>query len=393
MTDFNLKIIPASEKAVIFGQSDFGEATTEIEKSFLDEVAKESSELRDFFNQSRLKHEFLSEKHNEFGLKLFRGIFKEKVLDLFNRTIGGSIVGKVHIRLMLGNIDLNTIQWELMRYRNEFIAFRHELVRHPFISRPATSPQNKNRKLHVLAVAVDPIYGEETVKEEHRNLCDMLNGFGDKIKLTPLYQEEASLERIIDVLFEGVDIWHFCGHGAFDRHNPMDSYLVVWGKGEDKFDKLSIRTIRTLAMSNSLGFSFLNACDTGRIEVDDFNNQSRNTTEQFVSMAHSLIEVGVPMVIATNHLISVAAATKFSRRFYSSVIKFGRRVDEAVREGRAELYIGGSDILPSDWSCPALYARASYFGLGMEKLEWRESLDLYQLRNVEKPKLVRVNER
>jgi CHAT domain len=54
--------------------------------------------------------------------------------------------------------------------------------------------------------------------------------------------------------------------------------------------------------------------------------------EHFVNMAHSLIEAGVPMVVAINHDLSIAAAHKLSKRFYSSVIKYGKRVDQAVRE-------------------------------------------------------------
>src|SRR6185295_4975012 len=98
-----------------------------------------------------------------FGTRLFAGIFKAEVLDLLNRTIGGSTDGQLNIRLMLGSPILNTIQWEVMRYRGEYIGFRHNLFRHPFVVRPVKIPKDSKTTLHVLVVSVDPIYGPSTI--------------------------------------------------------------------------------------------------------------------------------------------------------------------------------------------------------------------------------------
>jgi hypothetical protein len=390
MARLDVKIIPAKGDAVLLANSDFGEAVVRIDGSFLNEMKQESQNLRKRYSLLLYREEdpeVLKEVVATLGERLFRGVFCNDLLDLFNRTAGGSDSGQLDIRLMLGTEDLNTIQWEIMRFREEYIGFRHNLVRHPFVSRPVKIPDETREKLHVLVVGVDPFNGKRTIETEHNNLLGILGGFGDQIRVTSLKQDEATVERIMDVLFEGVDIWHFTGHGLFDPANPIDSALVVWGGTPNDPAKISVRSLRTLAMSQSLGFSFLNACNTARSADSEEGKETRSaaTAEYFVNMAHSLILAGVPMVVATNHEITVEAATRLSRRFYTSVVKHHKRVDQAVREARAELYLGGKRLSDSDWSCPVLYARSKQLGLGTEGLRWEAAFDLYSVRNIESP--------
>ena len=144
----------------------------------------------------------------------------------------------------------------------------------------------------------------------------MLNGLGNNIKLTSLLQEEATVENIKEALFEGVDIWHFAGHGVFDERNPMDSSLIVWGDGDKQYDRLSIRLLSTLAMNQNLGFCFLNACDTARSTEFEKEKENWGKSDNFVNMAHSLIQAGVPMVLATNHIISNKTVIRFTKKLF-----------------------------------------------------------------------------
>jgi hypothetical protein len=399
MSNFDLKIIPTSGNVIIIADSEFGEATVQVPREFIYEMIKASRDLRHLYMKHLYMRSLPSDSSSaldieitKFGKTLFTGIFKSEVLDLLNRTIGGSIDGQLNIRLMLGSPALNTIQWEVMRYREEYIGFRHNLFRHPFVLRPVKVPRDSATKLHALVISVDPIYGPATIEQEHHIFCRLFDGFGDQIKLTALMQQEATIEKVIDVLFQGVDIWHFNGHGMFDENNPLESSLILWPSTEaERFRKLSVRSLRTLATSQSLGFCFLNACNTGRSAEAEADEEFQSTGEYFVNMAHSLIEAGIPMVVATNHEITVGAARRLSNRFYTSIVKYGRRVDQAVREARAELYLEGEDILPSDWSCPILYTRSRYNEIGTERLRW-ESSDIYSIRNVVKPASVLIRE-
>lgn len=146
-------------------------------------------------------------------------------------------------------------------------------------------------------------------------------------------------------------------------------------------------------MNNNIGFSFLNACNTGTgSEIQEEENKILRSKDLFVSMAHGLIKTGVPMVIATNHEITVNAAKLLSKRFYRSVIKYGKPVDKALREARAELFVeAGNKVLFSDWSCPVLYARSRHMEIGTEQLQWQPSMDIYRIRNVKRPALEVAN--
>ncbi|NMG18666.1 CHAT domain-containing protein [Brasilonema bromeliae] len=421
MENFDLKIIPVNDHVAILAESNFGEATIQVAKKFFDEMADTSNDLRLLY--SRLLRRSISRKSIEsevekFGISLFNEIFKGEILSLLNRTIGGATDSQINLRLMLGQPMLNTIHWEVMRFRNEYIGFRHNLIRHPFVPKPVNIPGERREKLHILIVSVDPFSqrGKDVLDKEHETLVNMLKGFGEQIRISELRDERATVENIKDILFEGVDIFHFGGHGFLDSRNPMESSLIVWRSESSnnwnipgrEFGNLSIRLLTTLAANQSLGFCFLNACDTARsVETDTVEGMSSNNVDDilrggandFVNMAHNLIQAGVPIVLATNHAITFEAGYQLSKRFYTSVLKYGRRVDQAVKDARAELYIdaniqdagsGFDTVAFGDWSCPVLYARSRQMEFGTKNLRWEPTLDIYTIRNVEKPPLALV---
>jgi hypothetical protein len=356
----------------VIAESALGEAYREIATEFLAEMIEHSAALRRLYYQPN-RNLAIDAEIAKFGSQLFQGVFHGDVLTLFNRTVGASDNGQIYLRIMLANPVLNAIHWEVMRHRGEYVGFRHNLVRHPFAVRPIGSG-NPNRRLRVLMVSVDPLYGDVTIRDEHSTIVQMFDDLKEKMKgkleIKYLYQDEASLANVVDALFAGVDIFHFTGHGSFDEREPQHSFLVLKGD-ESQYDKLTVRTMETLVRCTPLRFCFLNACSTGKtsLVLPDSDQEGRH----FVSMAHSLIDAGVPIVIATNHDISVKAAVSFSRRFYHSVVRSGNRVDQAVREGRAELYMSSDDFFAGDWSCPVLYARSNYMGLGFERLDGARS--------------------
>ena len=105
-------------------------------------------------------------------------------------------------------------------------------------------------------------------------------------------------------------------------------------------------------------------------------------------MAYNLIRAGVPVVIATNHEITYEAGYLLTKRFYTSVLKYGKRIDQALRDVRAELYIdafSNKNVSFSDWSCPVLYSRSRSLSFGTTNLVPEATLDIYDLRNVQKP--------
>lgn len=390
MNNFNIKLIAIPENSskrtkicLVVADSDSGEAVIEVQMKVIEELIQESNILRKGFLQNEPN---IEQKTRALGLKIFKVIFSGNVFKLFNQSLGASENGKLNIRLLLGDVVFNEIHWELMRHKNEFLCFRHTIHRHPFMLRPIIKQTRKTDQIRVLVVATDPVYNDPSTKEEFDAIVSLFRGFGDQIELFTLFQEQATEDNILDLLFGGIDIWHFCGHGVFDSQNPIDSYLIVWPDTKlnpevlinrsPLYGSISIRMLESLALNQRLGFCFLNACNTARtkdlasIPKDVLDNISR---ELFVNMAYSLMESGVPIVVATNHDITGVAASALASRFYKSLIKYKRTVDEAVREARAELYIlenKRKDIFRGEWSCPILYSRVKDLKLGIEDLLW-----------------------
>jgi hypothetical protein len=385
MSRLDLKVVPSRNKTIVLAESEYGEAAVEVEREFTNLMIDDSNRLRDrYLGALHGREQELDSETANFGKTLFSGFITDDVLTLFNRSVGGSREGKLDIRLLLGEPRLNVIQWELMRSKDEYIGFQHNMIRHPFISRPAKRATKSSKKTRALIVGVDPVYGPDTIREEHFFITGLLNKMSEQVEVIPLYQEDATLDNIIDAMFSGVDMFHFNGHGFFNDNNPAESYLVVWGQPNEP-GRLYVKTIRTLVTAQTVGFCFLNACSTART-ANETSPADRRLGAHFVSVAHSLIEAGVPIVLATNHEISIAAATKFSRRFYTSILKYGRRVDDAVREGRAELFMGSeTNFFASDWSCPVLYVRSSDLGLGFQTTAWENTLNLHHVQRVERP--------
>jgi CHAT domain len=402
---FDLKIVPIKDNVAVLAESAFGEAAIQIKQDFLNQMIDESKELRISYGKlikyPDLRRDIES-KLQLFGSTLFNGIFKDDVLTLFNRTVGGSENSQIDIRLMLGPSNLNSIQWEVMRFRNEYVGFRHNLIRHPFIPRPINIPVKTRKQLHILIVAVDPINPRflPVLEQEYNDLVQLIEGFGEQVRVSKCWQNEATMENIKEFLFEGVDIFHFSGHGFLNIENPLDSSLVVWrseegnSRNRDHFGQLSIRLLTSLAASQNLGFCFLNACDTAnyvKVETQDESPTDgdkipriHTNGNEFVNMAHNLAESGVPAIVATNHAITYMAGYRLSRRFYTSVIKYGKRIDQALRDVRVELFVDAHEAVSfSDWSCPVLYARSRHLVLGTEQLQWEAVPDIYSIRNVE----------
>ncbi|NER92837.1 MAG: CHAT domain-containing protein [Symploca sp. SIO1B1] len=413
---FDLKIIPIKDHGAVIAESAFGEAAIQIKQDFFSQMIEESKYLRVSYKRliryPHLKRD-IEPKLQLFGSKLFNGIFQDDILTLFNRTVGGSENSQIDLRLILGSSYLNSIQWEVMRCHNEYLGLRHNIIRQPFVPRPINIPLKTRKQLHILIVAVDPISSRllPVLEQEHQALVQLIESFGEQVRVSTCWQQEATVERIKEILFEGVDIFHFTGHGFLNIETPLDSSLVVWrdeansncgnSSNREHFGQLSIRLLNSLAASHNLGLCFLNTCDLANSveteilsEIFSNNNGTPNVNindSEFVNMAHNLNEAGIPAIVATNHAITYRASYRLSKRFYTSLIKYGKRIDQALRDVRVELFVDKHPAVSfSDWSCPVLYARSRHLGLGTEQLEWEAVPDIYSIRNVERLSMVKL---
>ena len=95
---------------------------------------------------------------------------------------------------------------------------------------------------------------------------------------------------------------------------------------------------------DSLRLAILNACEGARTSRQD----------PFAGSAQSLVQQGIPAVIAMQFEIADDVASTFAHEFYGALAD-GLPIDAAVTEARKAIFAGGREI---EWATPVLYLRA-----------------------------------
>ncbi|UCH58684.1 MAG: CHAT domain-containing protein, partial [Anaerolineales bacterium] len=138
-------------------------------------------------------------------------------------------------------------------------------------------------------------------------------------------------------------VFHFIGHGGFNEQ-AQDGILLFEDENQ-RGHPLSGQYLGTLLHDeNTLRLAVLNACEGGRSGVSD----------PFAGVAQSLVQQGLPAVIAMQFEVTDEAAITFAREFYTAIAD-GYPVDAALSEARKAIFSLGNDI---EWGTPVLYMRA-----------------------------------
>jgi hypothetical protein len=137
-------------------------------------------------------------------------------------------------------------------------------------------------------------------------------------------------------------VFHFIGHGDFDEQ-AQDGVLAFtdeYGRGL----RMNAQYLGTLLHDHrSLRLAVLNACEGARTSAQD----------PFAGSAQSLIQQGLPAVIAMQFEITDQAANTFAGSFYSALAD-GYPADAALAEARKAIFVQGNDI---EWGTPVLFTR------------------------------------
>ena len=136
------------------------------------------------------------------------------------------------------------------------------------------------------------------------------------------------------------DILHFVGHGNEDG-------LLLWADGAPAFvSAASLRTV--LQQIDSVKLVFINACLAGQVD----------SARPFASLAHQLLQSGLPAVIAMRYEIVDRSAANFAAGFYQALVSGRVRgcIDAAASTARNNLYINDPDRV--DYATPILWLNA-----------------------------------
>jgi hypothetical protein len=287
-----------------------------------------------------------------FGGQLFAALFHDDLRESLLRSLGEAEHQQrgLRIRLRLSECpELAELPWEFLydQQRNRFLNLsRHTpLVRYLALPDPprslAVSPP-----LRVLVMIASPNgYPELDVEQEWGKLKEALGGLEQAGRVELERLELATLAAMHHRLrgSDAYHIFHFIGHGGFDPQR-QDGLLLFEDKQGKEFAVSGEKLGTLLNDHDPMRLVVLNACEGARGDA----------TDPFAGTAQSLMQQGLPAVVAMQFEITDEAAIIFAHELYAAVAD-GLPLDGALSEARRAIFFTGNAV---EWGTPVLYMRA-----------------------------------
>ena len=351
--DFDLEIERAVDGYRIEVNSPAGQSTSSFKLPFSD------LEIENFLlkiGQSRRVMRRIDAPETEavkaFGARLFDAAFAGEVRACLRSSLEEAQRQNrgLRIRLRLNDTpELAGLPWEYLYNSalNRFFALSIETPVVRYLELPEwTRPLAITPPLRILAMIASPRdQAPLNVEREWGRLREALSGLEQRGLVTLERLEQASLAELQRRLRRGTyHILHFVGHGGFDERS-QDGVLIL--EGEDGLShRISGQDLGMLLHDHrSLRLAVLNSCDGARASRID----------PFSGTAQSLVQQGLPAVIAMQFEVSDDAAIDLAREFYGALAD-SYPVDAALAEARKALFAAQSGV---EWGTPVLYLRAS----------------------------------
>jgi hypothetical protein len=287
----------------------------------------------------------------EYGRRLFETVFRGDVYASYRSSSDQARQGGKGLRLQLRIKDalLALLPWEYLYNPalNRFLSQGNDTPVVRCLDIPEmVRPLEAALPLKVLVVIASP--GDLPLLDtegEWQRLTTSLMPLIKRGQVRVERLEKPGIEALQTRLRSGgpYHVLHFVGHGAFDA-SSQEGLLVFEevGGASQKVDSQRLGTI--LHNHPSLRLAVLNACEGGRTSAED----------PFAGVAYSLVQQGLPAVIAMLYPITDSAALTFTRNFYAALAD-GYPLDAALAEARVAIFASGNDI---EWGTPILFMRS-----------------------------------
>ena len=286
-----------------------------------------------------------------FGETLFKAVFKDEVSGCFGRSLdeANRQGAGLRVRLRLTEVpELADLPWEYLYNLplNRFLAIstKTPLVRYLELTE-RIRPITVTVPLNILVMISSPSnYRKLDVEREWKNLNDAIKELKQRHMVDVRRLDEATPRALQHELRQRpYHVFHFIGHGGFDQQSQDGVLIFKDPAGLGLF--ISGQYLGTLLHDHdSMRLAVLNACEGAR----------GTCTDPFSGMAQSLLQQGVPAVIAMQFEITDEAAICFAREFYGALAD-GYPVDGALTEARKTVYTEGIGL---EWGTPVLYMRS-----------------------------------
>jgi hypothetical protein len=291
-----------------------------------------------------------SEPLKEFGSKLYGAVFQDELRENLQRSLSSTRAQNVGLRLRLRLADtpeLAELPWEFLydsRHRRFLAQSRYSpLVRYLDLPDPPHS-LSVDGPLRVMVMISNPSdYDELDAEREWSLLTSALaQQLADgRVVIERLAASMSALRGRLRL--EEFHVFHFVGHGLY-RSDWGSGVLVMEDADGRSHEVTGDELGGLLSEYGQIRLAVLNACEGARSDAKDL----------FGGMAQSLIQQGLPAVVAMQFQISDAAAIIFAREFYGAIAD-GCRLEAAVAEARGAIRDEGHI---TEWGTPVLYSRA-----------------------------------
>lgn len=286
----------------------------------------------------------------EFGQRLFKAIFKDKVRDCYYayRRLTAQKKKGMQIQLVIQDPVLATLPWEYLydADQNDYICFSREtpIVRYTELGKSIQTLSVKP-PLQILGMVASPRDLERLKVEHEKGLIKSALQELESNGLVELTWLAGATWRDLQLAMQRGPwhIFHFIGHGGFDQ--GTDEGIVALEDERGLTHRFGARELaRHLTDHKSLKLVFLNSCEGAR----------GSDLDLLSSTASTLSARGIPAVLAMQFAITDNAAIEFARTFYRSLTT--QPIDAAVTEARKAISSALPDTL--EWGTPVLYLRS-----------------------------------
>lgn len=288
----------------------------------------------------------------EFGGHLFNSLFQPRLRDQFEKSLGIAYSQKtaLRIKLRIDAPDLACYPWEFLYDReqsHEFLALQRNVlitrflaVQNPLAQVTTSLPL---RMLVIIANPSDPQYPAIAAEQEKNLIKQALKHLVKQDLLRFRFLKPATLAGLEHELTHRVDIVHFIGHGGYCE--ALGGGCLVFESEQGKPELINIERLSTLMDGAQVRLVVLNACQTATVANSDIS----------LGVAHGLVKIGIPAVVAMQFNIPDASALIFANQFYTTLAET-HQVDRAVDEARRKLFIN-LESGRIDWGIPVLFMR------------------------------------
>jgi len=290
-----------------------------------------------------------------FGRLLFEFLLAGETRTLYYESLRESAHQDrgVRLKLSLHAPMLATLPWEFLydARKRDFVCLdpHTPLVRYTELAQ-TPQPLAVEPPLQILGVIADPIdmHARLDVEGERRRVNQAVHALVERglVQITWLEgQTWRDLQRTMRTGETPWHIFHFVGHGGFDEQRN-EGYIVLADDEQRAHRLYATQLARLLARQRtSLRLVLLNACEGARTGALDLLS----------STAATLINSGVPAVLAMQYAIADTVAVEFANTFYESLAD-NLPVDAAVAEARNAINFHNARSLA--WATPVLYMRS-----------------------------------